>query len=57
MTAANWKERYQAELEHNYKLAENINKRAVVRTRLLTDEEKRIIFIEKNYSYLKYIRV
>lgn len=57
MTAVNWKEKYRAEVEQATKIAEKINEGAIVRTRLLTDEEIRIIFIEKNYSYLKYIRI
>lgn len=44
MTVANWKERYQAEIKQSTKIAEKINEMAIVKTRLLTDEEIEKIF-------------
>lgn len=56
-SAAMWKARFTEETNRNIKRAEEENENAVVKTRRLTDKEKKEIFENRNYDYIKEIKI
>jgi hypothetical protein len=56
-STARWKERYLDEIRRNLDKAEKENENAIVKTRQLTDKEKKEIFENRNYDYIKEIEV
>jgi len=56
-SAAMWKARFTEETKRNIKRAEEENENAVVKTRQLTDKEKKEIFENGNYNYIKEIEI
>lgn len=56
-SAAMWKARFTEETNRNIKRAEEENENAVVKIRQLTDKEKKEIFENRNYDYIKEIKI
>lgn len=56
-SAAMWKARFIEEMTRSVERAEEINKNAEVKTRQLTDKEKKEIFENRNYDYIREIEI
>ena len=56
-SAAMWKARFIEEMTRSVERAAEINKNAEAKTRQLTDKEKKEIFENRNYDYIKEIEI